>query len=106
MAAPLRSADFEIYLERGIDNYGSCVGVIRENTLLKQAGAWYEYVDVETGEVFKFQSKDFIPLMGTNVELREQIYKRICEQTILQYKTDTLDIDNHQVDTEGPGENN
>ena len=44
--------------------------------------------------------------MGTNVELREQIYKRICEQTILQYKTDTLDVDNHVVDTEGPGENN
>jgi len=106
MGPPLRAADFEIYFERGIDNYGSWLGVMKENKLLKQAGAWYEYVDVETGEVFKFQSKDFIPLMGTNVELREQIYKRICEQTILQYKTDTLDIDNHQVDTEGPGENN
>ena len=32
--------------------------------------------------------------MGEKEELREQIYKRICEnQTILQYKSDTLDID-------------
>ena len=48
---------------------------------------------LETGEIFKFQSKDFIPLMGEKEELREQIYKRICEVTILQYKSDTLDID-------------
>ena len=43
--------------------------------------------------------------MGEKEELREQIYKRICEATILQYKSDTLDIDAHSVDTETPGEN-
>ena len=79
--------------------------VMKENKIVKQAGAWYEYVDTETGEIFKFQSKDFIPLMGEKEELREQIYKRICEATILQYKSDTLDIDAHSVDTETPGEN-
>ena len=51
---------------------------MKENKIVKQAGAWYEYVDTETGEIFKFQSKDFIPLMGEKEELREQIYKRIC----------------------------
>ena len=105
MGPPLRAADFEIYFERGIDNYGSWLGVMKENKLVKQAGAWYEYVDIETGEVFKFQSKDFIPLMEEKEEVREQIYKRICEATILQYKNDTLDIDAMEVDTESPGEN-
>ena len=105
MGPPLRSADFEIYFDRGIDNYGSWLGVMKENKMVKQAGAWYSYVDTETGEEFKFQSKDFIPLMGENEELREQIYKKICEETILQYKGDTLDIDNMEVDTKGPGVN-
>ena len=105
MGPPLRAADFDIFFERGIDNYGSWLGVMKENKIVKQAGAWYEYVDTETGEIFKFQSKDFIPLMGEKEELREQIYKRICEATILQYKSDTLDIDAHSVDTETPGEN-
>ena len=105
MGPPLRAADFEIYFERGIDNYGSWLTVMKENKLVKQAGAWYEYVDIETGEVFKFQSKDFIPLMEEKEEVREQIYKRICEATILQYKNDTLDIDAMEVDTEAPGEN-
>jgi recombination protein RecA len=105
MGPPLRAADFEIYFDRGIDNYGSWLSVMKENKLVKQAGAWYSYVDTETGEEFKFQSKDFIPLMGENEELREQIYKKICEETILQYKGDTLDIDNMEIDTHGAGIN-
>jgi recombination protein RecA len=105
MGPPLRAADFEIYFDRGIDNYGSWLSVMKENKLVKQAGAWYAYVDTETGEEFKFQSKDFIPLMDTNTELREQIYKKICEETILQYKSDTLDIDAMEIDTTGPGIN-
>ena len=104
MGPPLRAADFEIYFDRGIDNYGSWLTVMKENKLVKQGGAWYEYVDTETGEVFKFQSKDFIPLMDENDELREQIYKKICEETILQYKSNTLDIDAMEVDTEGAEE--
>ena len=105
MGPPLRSADFEIYFDRGIDNYGSWLGVMKDNKMVKQAGAWYSYVDTETGEELKFQSKDFIPLMGENEELREQIYKKICEETILQYKGDTLDIDAMEIDTKGPGVN-
>ena len=29
-------------------------------------------------------------MMGEKEALREQIYKKICEETILQYKADTL----------------
>ena len=103
MGPPLRSADFEIFFDRGIDNYGSWLGVMKDNKMVKQAGAWYTYVDTETGEEIKFQSKDFILMMGEKEELREQIYKKICEETILQYKGDTLDIDNMEIDTHGAG---
>jgi len=102
MGPPLRSADFEIYFDRGIDNYGSWLGVMKNNKLVKQAGAWYTYIDTETGEEIKFQSKDFIELMDERTDVREQIYKKICEETILQYKSDTLDIDNMEIDTEMP----
>ena len=38
--------------------------------------------------------------MEEREDVREQIYKRICEFTILQYKNDTLDIDAMEVDSE------
>jgi len=103
MGPPLRSTDFEIYFDRGIDNYGSWLSVMKENKIVKQAGAWYTYVDTETGEEIKFQSKDFILLMEENDLLREQIYKKICEEQILQYKSDTLDIDNMEITEGGEG---
>ena len=104
LGPPLRSADFEIYFDRGIDNYGSWLNVMKDNNLVKQGGAWYTYVDTETGEEIKFQSKDFIDLMEEREELRDQIYKKICEATILQYKSNTKDIEAHKVDTEGVSE--
>ena len=102
MGPPLRAADFDIFFDRGIDNYGSWLGVMKDNKLVKQTGAWYSYVDTETGEEIKFQSKDFIGIMEEREDVREQIYKKICEETILQYKSDTLDIDNMEIDTEVP----
>jgi hypothetical protein len=104
MGPPLRAADFDIFFERGIDNYGSWLQVMKDNDLVAQAGAWYTYTDVDTGEIFKFQSKDWIELMNDRDDVREQIYKRICEATILQYKKSSLDLDNLEVDTLIPGE--
>ena len=104
MGPPLRSTDFEIFFDRGIDNYGSWLGVMKENKLLKQAGAWYTYTDTDTGEEIKFQSKDFIDLMEDRVEIKDQIYKKICESTILQYKSDSKDIEAHELDTNGAEE--
>ena len=104
MGPPLRAADFDIFFDRGIDNYGSWLGVMKEYKIVKQAGAWYEYTDTDSGEVIKFQSKDFIGLMGERSDIREQIYKSICENTILQYKSDTMDIESLEVDGEMVGE--
>ncbi len=93
LGPPLRSADFDIYFDSGIDNYGGWLKVMKDNKLVKQGGAWYEYLDTDSGEVIKFQSKDFIPLMSERDDVREQIYKKICESTILQYKKGGIDPD-------------
>jgi recombination protein RecA len=92
MGPPLRHADFEIYFDRGIDNYGSWLNLMKENKIVKQGGAWYEYTDTETGEVIKFQSKDFAKILEDEA-IRTQIYLRICEATILQYKSTTDEVE-------------
>ena len=104
MGPPLRSADFDIFFDRGIDNYGAWLGLMKDNGIVKQSGAWYEYTDIDTGEIIKFQAKDFPSTLETNTEVKEQIYKRICESTILQYKKDSLDSDNLVVDSEVIGD--
>ena len=90
LGPPLRHADFNILFDRGIDNFNSWISVMKDNKIVKQVGAWYEYTDTDTGEIIKFQSKDFQQLME-NEELKDQIYRRICETTILQYKSSSTD---------------
>ena len=99
LGPPLRSADFDIFFDRGIDNYGAWLGAMKDYGFVKQGGAWYTYVDTETGEEFKFQAKELQEILEANPSVKEQIYKRICEYTILQYKKDSLDTDNLLVDT-------
>jgi recombination protein RecA len=86
MGPPLRHADFDIFFDRGIDNYGGWISVMKEQKLVKQGGAWYTYTDIASGEEIKFQAKDFVSILEDE-ELKDQIYRRICESTILQYKT-------------------
>jgi recombination protein RecA len=90
LGPPLRHADFNILFDRGIDNFNSWISVMKDNKIVKQGGAWYEYTDTDTGEIIKFQSKDFQQLME-NEDLKDQIYRRICETTILQYKSSSAD---------------
>jgi hypothetical protein len=77
---------------------------MKDNGLVKQSGAWYEYTDIDTGEIIKYQAKDFPSMLETNPSVKEQIYKRICEATILRYKKDSLDTDNLIVDSEVIGD--
>jgi hypothetical protein len=104
MGPPLRAADFDIFFDRGIDNYGSWLTVLKDNGLVKQSGAWYTYVDTETGEEVKFQSKEFIKLLEDRHDIAGQMYGRICDTTVLKYKKkgelDDLDLDDLVEDNE------
>lgn len=86
MGPPLRSVDYDIYFDSGIDDFGSWLVMMKNYGLVSQAGAWYTWVNPETAEVVKFQSKDFQSKLIEDAEMREQVYKSICEKYILNYK--------------------
>lgn len=114
MGPPLRSIDYDIYFDSGIDNYGGWLGMLKDLNIVKQAGAWYTYEDIDTttGEVindFKFQSKDFISTLIENPDpkVKERLYMRICEGYIFKYQAgidggiDDVVIDDNIVNEEG-----
>ena len=91
LGPPLRHADFNLYFDSGIDDMGSWLTVLKDHKLLKIAGAWYtlEY----KGEDIKFQSKDFEKKLEENDGLTEYLYDKICDVSILKYKSADLGID-------------
>lgn len=100
MGPPLRSIDFDIYFDSGIDNYGSWLSTMKQYSLVKQSGAWYTYVDKTTGEELKFQAKDFTRLLDSRPEVKEVIYNEICDAYILFSKQAgaSANIDNIEID--------
>ena len=105
MGPPLRMVDYDIYFESGIDDYGSWLEMLKNFNLVTQAGAWYTYTNTQTGEIIKFQSKDFESKIMDNPELKEYIYQELCEKYILKYKAgEDFGIDDISVDTDFEGE--
>jgi len=88
LGPPHRTAEFEIYFDRGIDDYSAWLKVLKDNKIIKQAGAWYTYVDETTGEEIKFQSKDFPNFIDVDPERKELLYDKMCEALIMRYQTE------------------
>ena len=102
LGPPLRHADYDMYFDRGIDNYGAWLGVLKEHKLVKTGGAWYTLTD-QNGKDHKFLSKDWEDLITENDELREYVYKIICDKVILKYK-EKLGIDDVEFTDEVLGD--
>jgi recombination protein RecA len=88
LGPPHRTAEFEIYFNRGIDDTGAWLSMMKENKLVKQSGAWYTYDDPTTGEEIKFQSKEFAKFLEEDEERKNLIYEEICDSLIMRYQSE------------------
>ena len=100
MGPPQRQASFDIYFDSGIADYGSWIKILKENSIVKQGGAYYSYKK-DNGEDWKFQSKDFVSTMQTDDNLKEELYLKICDAVIMKYKDPNSQIvEDAVVDTQ------
>jgi recombination protein RecA len=87
---PERGCQFDSLYSSGIDNYSSWLIILKDYKLINQSGAWYSYVNKNTGEEIKFQSKDFTDLILNDENLYNTIYDEICEHLIMKYESSSL----------------
>ena len=100
MGPPQRQANFEIYFDSGIADYSSWIKVLKDNSIIKQGGAYYSYKK-DDGSEWKFQSKDFVSTMQSDLALKEELYLKICDAVIMKYKDPNSQIvEDATVDTE------
>ena len=99
MGPPLRKAEFEIYFDSGVDDYGGWLKVMKAQKLVSAGGAWYTYVS-EDGQSHKFLSKDWQKLLEENPAIKDEVYQKICNALVMEYKTDTIGIDDISISDE------
>jgi len=97
MGPPLKSIDYDIYYESGIDNYGGWLEVMKEYKLVTQAGAWYTYTRTN-GTPVKFLSKDFEGALESDPTLKEEVYTAICDAYIFRYQSSDIGIDDITIE--------
>lgn len=83
---PLRECEYEIYFDSGIDDYSSWLSTMKNYGLVSLSGAWYSWTNRKTGEIIKFQSKDFVDKIIKNEQLHDMVYDEISEKVIMKYQ--------------------
>ena len=83
---PLRECEYEVYFDSGIDDYSGWLTVMKEHSLVSQSGAWYQWTEKISGEVIKFQSKEFVEKIMSNPKLQDIIYDEIADKVIMKYQ--------------------
>lgn len=100
LGPPLKSVDYDIYFNSGIDDYGSWLTSLKDYKIVTQAGAYYtlklpklmEVTIPSTGELaskdeIKFLGKDFGGLLDNNKSIHEYVYSLMCDTLIMKYKS-------------------
>lgn len=96
---PLRTSIINIYFNRGIDRYGSWLDILKEYklaTVTKGKGASIEI----KSEGIDIPTKDWNKTLIENVEVRDKVYKLICDSLVMKYVSDqTASIDGAEIST-------
>jgi recombination protein RecA len=94
---PFRKATFDMYFDSGIDHYSDWLEALQTRKIVTKSGQTYsfDWVDITTGEVIKkdspeFTSKEFPALMESNQEVKDYLYQRLCDASIMKYKDPTM----------------
>jgi recombination protein RecA len=83
---PLREAEYEVYFDSGIDDYSSWLTTMKDYGLVNQSGAWYSWTNKSSGEIIKFQSKEFVEKIINVPDLADMIYDEIADKVIMKYQ--------------------
>ena len=96
---PFKKALFNIYFDSGIDDYASWLDALKKVKAISNSGAWYELIMEDTGEVVKFQSKDWQKILRERDDVRDYCKSVLETTSVSSYKSQsTIDAGDLEVD--------
>jgi recombination protein RecA len=122
MGPPMRSVEFDIYFDRGIDNYGNWLNTLIDSKIItnakkasleavkkkkskkemeeeaaesKSAKSLQFVMEAEGAEpeVVVFDKKNLPRLLVERPDCKEYLYNKLCESYIMKYKTDVAEME-------------
>jgi recombination protein RecA len=92
LGPPLRTADYDIYFDRGIDDYTSCFNFLYASGKITKDGISYVYSRIDKNGEIKYQSpkfklKDLHDFLNANPTVFEMMVDDIAELFIMEYNS-------------------
>ena len=97
LGPPLRTAEFEIFFDKGIDDTSSWLRFLVERGIIKQTGSHYTITD--DGVEHRIQSKEWKAFLAADADRKERLYTQLCDAFVMTYKSST-DPDDMESDDE------
>lgn len=92
MGPPLRTVEYPIYFDRGIDDDFSLLDMLKKLEIVNGTAGNYKYVDTQSGEVIAFKTKDFRKTLLTDTKIKNQVYEALCTKYVLKYKDHDVEL--------------
>ncbi len=132
MGPPFRSVEFDIFFDRGIDNYGNWLQNLMDWDIITNAKKvkptegekkktkkeleaekeadkkakslqFIMEIDGKDSETVVFEKKDFPKLLADRPDCKEYLYSKMCSTYVMKYRTESTDIDDVELDESGEG---
>jgi len=133
LGPPMRQCEFDLFFDRGLDNYGNWIATLSEHKVLQKGmttdqkkkalsanenaldnlieasgGQTKHTYHCSDGKIYEICKDNFTRLLETNKTLKDDLYKELCDIHIMQYKDQTKcadeDIEYDFEDGEGIAE--
>lgn len=94
---PHKSVEFDIYFDRGIDDTGSMLELLKTYKIIdKPTKTYYSYT--LNGTLYEFKESEYAELKVSNPELHEALYKELCDLFIMRYKSSEINKEDIETD--------
>jgi len=85
IAPPMRTCEFDLYFENGIDDGGYILAELSKRGIIEQGGAWYD-IDGQ-----KMQKSNFLEALKTDLSFAEQIDGMLEKAMVIEYNNKPLE---------------
>lgn len=111
LGPPMRQVEFDLFFDRGMDNYGGWFDILKTNNIAKKAKtkeqkkklldkdekALDNYIECDgqgtklefeasDGKVYELTKANFLSLIREYPSLKDEIYQKLCDFFIMKYK--------------------
>lgn len=99
LGPPFRVAEFNVFFDRGIDDYESWLKFCKTKDIVSSGGAYITYT-ADSGDAHKMASKEWKNFLIENEPLANEIYEKMANAVIMSYSTAGMTTDDIDITEE------